>query len=103
MTEVDVTPKELPSEHAQMHRASHGKGEVHVVTVEREGDVHHIRDYTVSSAIRGDLDRIYTHGDNTNCNATDTQKNLTFSLDRDGNAPPEERAPKIGPTITQKD
>src|SRR5690625_5399861 len=80
MTEVDVTPKELPSEHAEMYRASHGKGEVHVVTVEREGSVHHLRDYTVSSAIRGDLDRIYTHGDNATCIATDNQKNHTLYL-----------------------
>lgn len=79
MTEVDVTPQEIVSENAEMFRASHGKGEVHVVTVEREGSVHHLRDYTVSSAIRGDLDRIYTHGDNATCIPTDTQKNLTFS------------------------
>src|SRR5699024_3978547 len=96
MTEVDVTPAELVSQNAQMHRASHGKGEVHVVTVEREGPVHHIRDYTVSSAIRGDLDRIYTHGDNANCIATDTQKNITFSLARDGMGTPEEFAFKLG-------
>lgn len=96
MTEVDVTPAEIVSDNAEMHRASHGKGEVHVVTVEREGAVHHIRDYTVSSAIRGDLDRIYTHGDNANCIATDTQKNITFSLARDGMGTPEEFALKLG-------
>lgn len=96
MSEIDTTPYEITSENAEMHRASHGKGEVHVVTVEREGSVHHIRDYTVSSAIRGDLDRIYTHGDNTNCIPTDTQKNLTFSLARDGMGTPEEFGLKFG-------
>lgn len=95
MTDVDTTPRELPSEHAQMHRASHGKGEVHLVYVDRQGPVHHITDYTVSSAIRGNLDRIYTHGDNSTCIATDTQKNLTFSLARDGVGSPEEFAIKF--------
>src|SRR5699024_11143364 len=49
-----------------------------------------------SSAIRGDLDRIYTHGDNATCVPTDTQKNLTFSLARDGVGTPEEFALKFG-------
>lgn len=96
MSDVDVTPAEIPSENAEMYRASHGKGEVHVVTVEREGSVHHIRDYTVSSAIRGNLNEIYTHGDNAHCIATDTQKNITFSLARDGMGTPEEFGLKIG-------
>lgn len=96
MTTVDTTPRELTSENAEMHAASHGKAEVHLVRVEREGSVHHVSDYTVSSAIRGDLDRIYTHGDNATCVATDTQKNLTFSLARDGVGTPEEFALKFG-------
>jgi len=95
-TTVDTTPRELTSENAQMNGASHGKGEGHLVRVEREGAVHHISDYTVSSAIRGDLDRIYTHGDNATCVPTDTQKNLTFSLARDGVGTPEEFALKFG-------
>lgn len=96
MSEVDTTPVEITSENAEMNRASHGKGEVHVVTVERDGSVHHIKDYTVSSAIRGDLDRIYTHGDNATCVATDTQKNITFSLARDGMGTPEAFGLKLG-------
>lgn len=96
MTTVDTTPRELTSENAQMSAASHGKGEVHLVRVDRDGPVHHITDYTVSSAIRGDLDRIYTHGDNSTCVATDTQKNITFSLARDGVGTPEEFGLKFG-------
>lgn len=96
MSTVDTTPRELPSEHAQLRTASHGKAEVHLVRVEREGPVHHISDYTVSSAIRGDLDRVYTHGDNATCVPTDTQKNLTFSLARDGVGTPEEFGLKLG-------
>jgi len=96
MTQNDPAPSEITSDNAQLDRASHGKGEVHVVTVEREGDVHNIRDYTVTSAIRGNLERIYTHGDNATCIPTDTQKNITFSLARDGMGAPEEFALRFG-------
>lgn len=96
MTDVDTTPRELTSENAEMNAAAHGKAEVHLVRVEREGPVHHISDYTVSSMIRGDLDRVYTHGDNSTCIPTDTQKNITFSLARDGVGTPEEFALKFG-------
>src|SRR5699024_10410457 len=51
---------------------------------------------TVPTGLGGDLARFSPHGDTSTCVATDTQKNVTFSLARDGVGTPEEFALKFG-------
>ncbi|MBK1786793.1 factor-independent urate hydroxylase [Prauserella cavernicola] len=58
----------------------YGKAEVRLVTVEREGPVHHLRDLTISTALRGHLEATHLTGDNADVVATDTQKNTAFAF-----------------------
>lgn len=58
----------------------YGKAEVHLVGVNRDGPRHSIRDLTVSSSLRGDLDSAHYVGDNHHVLATDTQKNTVFAF-----------------------
>ena len=67
----------------------YGKAEVRVVAVDRSTPRHTLVDLNVSSALRGDFGRAYTHGDNGNVLATDSQKNTVFAFARDGIASPE--------------
>jgi urate oxidase len=61
----------------------YGKAETHLVRVYRDGDVHSLRDLTVSVALAGDLDEVHLSGDNTNVLPTDTQKNTVYALARE--------------------
>jgi urate oxidase len=58
----------------------YGKAEVRLVTVNRSGPVHHIKDLTVSTSLRGDLAATHLSGDNSGVLATDTQKNTTYAF-----------------------
>lgn len=58
----------------------YGKAENHVVRIARDTDRHEIRDVTVSSQLRGDLEEMHTQGDNAHCIPTDTQKNTVFAF-----------------------
>lgn len=58
----------------------YGKAETHVVRIDRDTDRHQIRDLTVTSQLRGDLEAMHSRGDNAHCVATDTQKNTVFGL-----------------------
>jgi urate oxidase len=58
----------------------YGKAETHLVRVTRDGDVHHIRDLTVSVALSGDMEAVHLTGDNAAVLATDTQKNTVFAF-----------------------
>ncbi|WP_329057790.1 factor-independent urate hydroxylase [Amycolatopsis sp. NBC_01480] len=58
----------------------YGKAEVRLVTVRREGAVHHLRDLTVSTALRGELEATHLTGDNSVVLATDTQKNTVYAF-----------------------
>ncbi|WET77777.1 urate oxidase [Amycolatopsis sp. QT-25] len=58
----------------------YGKAEVRLVTVRREGTVHHLKDLTVSTSLRGDLAATHLTGDNTDVVATDTQKNTVYAF-----------------------
>ena len=60
----------------------HGKAECRLVTVDRTGEAHVLRDLTVSTQLRGDFASAYTDGDNSHVHATDTQKNTVFALAR---------------------
>ncbi|WP_367136352.1 factor-independent urate hydroxylase [Saccharothrix sp. HUAS TT1] len=58
----------------------YGKAENRLVTVTRDGDVHSIRDLTVSTSLRGDLADTHLTGDNSKVLATDTQKNTVHAF-----------------------
>ena len=58
----------------------YGKAEVRLVTVNRAGPVHHIKDLTVSTSLRGSLERTHLTGDNSDVVATDTQKNTVYAF-----------------------
>lgn len=60
----------------------YGKAETHVVRVRRDGDVHHIRDLTVSVALSGDMEAVHRTGDNSAVLPTDSQKNTVFAFAR---------------------
>jgi urate oxidase len=58
----------------------YGKAEVRLVTVNRTGQTHHIKDLTVSTSLRGSLERTHLTGDNSDVVATDTQKNTVYAF-----------------------
>ncbi|MTD55320.1 factor-independent urate hydroxylase [Amycolatopsis pithecellobii] len=58
----------------------YGKAEVRLVTVNRNGPVHSIKDLTVSTSLRGDLAATHLAGDNSGVVATDTQKNIVYAF-----------------------
>ena len=58
----------------------YGKAEVRLVTVRRDGPVHHLKDLTVSTSLRGELAATHLTGDNADVLATDTQKNTVFAF-----------------------
>ncbi|WP_116048257.1 factor-independent urate hydroxylase [Amycolatopsis palatopharyngis] len=58
----------------------YGKAEVRLVTVDRTEPTHHIKDLTVSTALRGELESTHLTGDNADVVATDTQKNTVFAF-----------------------
>ncbi|MEV6826560.1 factor-independent urate hydroxylase [Amycolatopsis sp. NPDC051102] len=58
----------------------YGKAEVRLVTVRREGSVHHLKDLTVSTSLRGELAATHLTGDNAGVLATDTQKNTVYAF-----------------------
>ena len=58
----------------------YGKAETHLVRVVRDGDVHEVRDLTVSVALSGALEAVHLEGDNAAVLATDTQKNTVYAF-----------------------
>ncbi|WP_370971879.1 factor-independent urate hydroxylase [Amycolatopsis sp. cg9] len=58
----------------------YGKAEVRLVTVRRDGPVHHLTDLTVSTSLRGELAATHLTGDNAGVLATDTQKNTVYAF-----------------------
>src|SRR5690606_14629483 len=99
-TTPSTEPYEIASEVAELGFNQYGKAENHLVHVRRDGDVHELTDFTVSSQLRGDFARVHTHGDNAHCVATDSQKNTIFSLARDGVSTPEEFAIRLSDHFT---
>jgi urate oxidase len=61
----------------------YGKAETHVVRVTKDGDVHHVRDLTVSVSLSGDMESVHLTGDNAAVLTTDTQKNTVFAFARE--------------------
>jgi urate oxidase len=60
----------------------YGKAETRLVTVRRDGPVHHLTDLNVSIALRGDMTESHLTGDNSKVVPTDTQKNTVFAFAR---------------------
>src|SRR4051795_10513916 len=58
----------------------YGKAETHLVRVYRDGEVHELRDLTVSVALAGELEAVHLSGDNSAVLATDTQKNTVYAF-----------------------
>src|SRR3954468_23656726 len=58
----------------------YGKAETHLVRVVRDGDVHEVRDLTVSVALSRELGAVHLQGDNAAVLATDTQKNTVYAF-----------------------
>jgi urate oxidase len=58
----------------------YGKSEVRLVKLERGPERHVLRDLTVDVMLEGDYDAVHTEGDNTGLVATDTMRNVVYSL-----------------------
>ncbi|MFG1921361.1 factor-independent urate hydroxylase [Cryptosporangium sp. NPDC048952] len=61
----------------------YGKAGVRLVSVDRSGDRHVVTDFTVASALSGDLEGTHLTGDNSAVLATDTQKNTVYAFARE--------------------
>jgi urate oxidase len=70
----------IPGMRTRLGANQYGKAETHLVRVYRDGDVHSLRDLTVSVALAGDLDAVHLTGDNSNVLPTDTQKNTVYAF-----------------------
>jgi urate oxidase len=81
----------------RLGRNQYGKAETHLVRVNRDGDVHDLRDLLVSVALSGGLDAVHLEGDNSAVLATDTQKNTVYAFAKEfGIGTPEEFAVRLG-------
>jgi urate oxidase len=61
----------------------YGKAETRLVTVRRDGDVHHLTDLNVSIALTGQMAASHLTGDNASVVPTDTQKNTVYAFARE--------------------
>ena len=62
----------------------YGKSQIRLVKVTRGAERHTLRDLTVAIALEGDFEAAHTVGDNAKVVATDTMKNTTYALAKDG-------------------
>lgn len=62
----------------------YGKSQIRLVKVTRGAERHTLRDLTVAIALEGDFEAAHTTGDNANVVATDTMKNTTYAVAKDG-------------------
>jgi urate oxidase len=58
----------------------YGKAETHVVRVTKKGELHDVKDMTVSVMLAGDFADTHLEGDNSKVVPTDSQKNAVFAL-----------------------
>jgi urate oxidase len=58
----------------------YGKAECRIVSVQRDGARHSIKDLNVSTSLRGDFDETHLSGDNAHVLPTDTQKNTVYAF-----------------------
>jgi urate oxidase len=62
----------------------YGKSRIRLVKVSRGSEQHVLRDLTVAISLEGDFEAAHVVGDNANVVATDTMKNTTYALAKDG-------------------
>ena len=60
----------------------YGKSQVRLTKVTRNGQRHELKEMYVNVILRGEFQRCYTHGDNSNIVATDSMKNTVYALAR---------------------
>ncbi|MEG9437465.1 urate oxidase [Edaphobacter sp. HDX4] len=63
--------------------STYGKCSVRVMRLNRDRPLHDLQEWTVDILVTGDFAESYTTGDNSRVLATDTMKNLVYSLARD--------------------
>src|SRR3954463_274811 len=61
----------------------YGKCRVRVVRVKRDRPMHTFQEWSVEILLTGDFAECFTDGDNSRILATDTMKNIVYSLARD--------------------
>ena len=59
---------------------NYGKSRIRVVKVSRIEGKHDIREISVDVQLKGDFDRVHTHGDNSKVLPTDTMKNTVYVM-----------------------
>lgn len=64
----------------------YGKSCVRLVKVTRNGDLHHVSEWTVGVYLTGDFNACYLEGDNTGILSTDTMKNTVYAVARTSTA-----------------
>ena len=64
----------------------YGKSRVRLMKVARHGGVHELYDWTVEILLRGDFTAAHVDGDNSSILATDTMKNMVYSVARSSSA-----------------
>jgi urate oxidase len=64
----------------------YGKSRVRLVRVKRGKDRHDFSEWTVEILLQGDFETCFTEGDNSKILATDTMKNMVYSLARSSSA-----------------
>jgi len=67
----------------ELGRNRYGKAAIHVVRVDRDGEVHRVRDAIVAVALEGDFTAAHVDGDNSLVVATDTMKNTAYAFAKD--------------------
>jgi len=67
-----------PNAVGYLSAARYGKDLVRVARVVREGDVHHVVEYTVRIMVEGEIETSYTEADNKCVVTTDTMKNTVY-------------------------
>lgn len=67
----------------ELSRNRYGKAAIHVVRVDRDAEVHRVRDVIVAVALEGDFTAAHTDGDNALVVATDTMKNTAYAFAKD--------------------
>ena len=70
----------------RMTENTYGKCRVRVVRVKRDHPMHQFQEWNVEVLLTGDFESCFTSGDNSKILATDTMKNIIYSLARDTQA-----------------
>ena len=71
---------------AELAENRYGKSHVRLMKVVRSAGRNEIFDWRVEVLLEGDFDAVYTQGENANLLATDTMKNMVYSLARSSTA-----------------